>query len=105
LPGIDLKGVLYGLPFLKEAKTGNKPKDLGNKVIVIGGGNVAIDCAKSALRLGAKEVNVVCLESRDLSCDDAMPAHEWEIEDTEEEGIKIHTYLGPEKIVTSPQYQ
>ncbi|MHA2309218.1 MAG: FAD-dependent oxidoreductase, partial [Candidatus Heimdallarchaeaceae archaeon] len=99
LPGIDLEGVLYGLPFLKDVKEGKKPKELGNNVIVIGGGNVAIDCAKSALRLGAKEVNVVCLESRDLSCDDAMPAHEWEIEDTEEEGMKIHTYLGPERIL------
>ncbi|MHA2358133.1 MAG: FAD-dependent oxidoreductase, partial [Candidatus Heimdallarchaeaceae archaeon] len=95
LPGSELKGVLYGLPFLKEVKAGKKINDFGKNVVVIGGGNVAIDCAKSALRLGAKSVQMVCLESRDLDCDDRMPAHDWEIEDTEEEGVIIYDYLGP----------
>ncbi|MEW6070179.1 MAG: NAD(P)-binding protein, partial [Candidatus Thermoplasmatota archaeon] len=100
IEGSDAKGVLYGLEFLREAKAGKLPKDLGINVIVIGGGNVAVDCAKTALRLGAKEVNIVCLETRDLSSWDRMPAHDWEIEEAEEEGVVINHSLGPKRILT-----
>ena len=105
-------GVVYGLPFLKEAKSieqraksinDSKPNALRSmlcqRVLVIGGGNVAIDCARTALRLGAKSVNLVCLETRDLEHQDRMPAHEWEIEEAEEEGIKIIGCLGLKKVV------
>ena len=100
LDGVDTKGVLYGLPFLREVKERGKAEDLGERVIVIGGGNVAIDCAKSALRVGANEVHIVCLETRDLTSRDRMPAHDWEIEEVEEEGAIIHGSLGPKKIVS-----
>lgn len=97
--GSDQDGVLLGLPFLREAKTGNKPEGFGSNVVVIGGGNVAIDCAKSAKRLGAEKVSIVCLETRDLLHRDRMPAHDWEIEEAEEEGVEIHSSLGPQEIV------
>ena len=64
--GAEAKGVLYGLPFLQEAKASGKVEGFGQKAIVIGGGNVGMDCARTALRLGAKEVHLVCLETRDL---------------------------------------
>ncbi len=94
LEGIDVKGVLYGLPFLREVKKG-KSMNLGDRVIVIGGGNVAVDCAQSAIRLGAKEVYMVCLESRD-----EMPAHEWQLQEAVEEGVKLCPSLGPNRILT-----
>jgi heterodisulfide reductase subunit A-like polyferredoxin len=99
LEGADLKGVIYGLPFLRDVKAGVKVEDLGQKIVVVGGGNVAIDCARSALRVGAKEVHLVCLERRDLASRDRMPAHEWEIEEAEEEGVIIHGSLGPSRML------
>lgn len=95
----ELEGVLYGLPFLRGVKAGRKPKDFGKRIIIIGGGNVAIDCAKSSLRLGAKEVHLVCLETRNLSSKDRMPAHDWEIEEAEEAGVFIHDSLGAKRIL------
>jgi len=100
IEGTEAKGVLYGLTLLRDVKAGRKVKELGQKVIIIGGGNVAIDCAKLARRLDATEVHLVCLETRDLSSKDRMPAHEWEIEEAEEEGIIIHPSLGPKRIVS-----
>ncbi|MFX1607268.1 MAG: FAD-dependent oxidoreductase, partial [Promethearchaeota archaeon] len=100
LEGMEKRGVLYGIPFLKSAKKGRPPKAFGNEVIVIGGGNVGIDCARTSVRLGAKKVTLVCLETRDLTSRDRMPAHEWEIEDAEEEGVKILGSLGPAKILS-----
>lgn len=99
IDGIEKKGVLYGIPFLKDAKRGKSevPK---KRVIIIGGGNVAVDCARCALRLGATSVDLVCLETRDLSSKDRMPAHEWEIVEAEEEGVKIHGCWGPKRIVS-----
>jgi heterodisulfide reductase subunit A-like polyferredoxin len=97
--GSDLNGVLLGLPFLREAKLGKKPEGFGSNVVVIGGGNVAIDCAKTAKRLGAQKVTIVCLETRDLKHRDRMPAHDWEIEEAEEEGVEIQGSLGPQEMV------
>jgi NADPH-dependent glutamate synthase beta subunit-like oxidoreductase/TM2 domain-containing membrane protein YozV len=98
IEGVESKDVLYGIPFLKDAKIG-KGKVSKKRVIVIGGGNVGIDCARSAIRLGAKSADLVCLETRDLSSKDRMPAHKWEIEEAEEEGVKIHDCWGPKKIL------
>ncbi len=100
LEGIEKKGVLYGLPFLKTAKIGKPDKHFGTNIIIIGGGNVAIDCARTSVRLGAKKVTLVCLETRDLTSSDRMPAHEWEIEAAEEEGVKILGSLGPTRITS-----
>jgi heterodisulfide reductase subunit A-like polyferredoxin len=98
--GAEAQGVLYGLPFLQEAKASGKVEGFGQKAIVIGGGNVGIDCARTALRLGAKEVHLVCLETRDLTSRDRMPAHSWEIEEAEEEGVIIHGSLGPKNVLS-----
>lgn len=94
IPGIDSSGVLLGIPFLWDTANGYPPK-LGERVVVIGGGNVAIDVARTAKRLGAKQVTMVCLESRE-----EMPAWKWEIEEAEEEGIAIMNSWGPKAILT-----
>ncbi len=93
IPGAEFKGILLALPFLYAANFGEKT-DLGKRVIVIGGGNVAVDVARCALRLGAKEVIMVCLEAKK-----EMPAYCWEIEEALEEGIKIHCSWGPKRFL------
>lgn len=93
LPGFDHPEVLMALPFLKAANTGKKPK-LGKRVIVIGGGDVAMDVARTALRLGAPEVMATCLEPRDQ-----MPAHSWEIKEAVEEGVTLIPGYGPVEIL------
>lgn len=130
IPGVDLDGVHKGIDFLLNVNLGYK-FTIGKKVIVIGGGNVAMDVARSAarevirqhaggiedvepspenvsavatkemvdislsaLRMGAREVNLVCLERRN-----EMPAALEEIEEAEEEGIIIHPGFGPKRIL------
>jgi len=93
IPGADLFGVLVGLPFLEAAVAGNEVK-VGKKVVVLGGGNVAFDCARSAMRLGASDVRIICLEPRD-----AMLASRDEIEEAEEEGTVIHHSNTVKKII------
>ena len=90
--GSDLEGVLEGAEFLRKAGL-NEEIEIGKKVVVIGGGNVAMDVARTAWRVGAEEIHVACLE-----CRTEMPAHHWEIEDAEEEGIIMHPGWGPHKI-------
>jgi len=91
IPGSDLEGIYYALPLLEEIKKG-KAVGLGRRVVVIGGGNTAMDVARAAIRLGAEEVNVTCLESQK-----AMPALRWEIENATREGVKIHPSLAPQQ--------
>jgi NADPH-dependent glutamate synthase beta subunit-like oxidoreductase/NAD-dependent dihydropyrimidine dehydrogenase PreA subunit len=93
LQGGDLDGVLWGLDFLREANKG-KGVVLRDHVLVVGGGNVAIDVALTALRLGAKEVRLACLE-----CREEMPANQWEIEQAIEEGVMIMPSWGPGRIL------
>ena len=95
IPGADSKQVFAALDVLRGAKQGNPPSFRG-KVLVIGGGAVAMDAARTALRLGAAEVHAVCLESRP-----DMPAWPWEIEAAEREGVKVHTALAPQKFASS----
>lgn len=92
VPGADGPNVLTALPFLEAVAAGERT-GLGERVVVIGGGNVAMDVARTARRLGADDVRVVCLESRD-----EMPASEHEIHDAELEGITIHCSRGPRSI-------
>ena len=73
------ESAVFGLEFLANVQKGIK-KALGKKVLVIGGGNAAIDVAISSLRLGAEEATMACLEKRE-----EMPALPWEIEQAEEE--------------------
>ncbi len=96
VPGEDAKGVLQALPFLKDVNTGKKPA-VGKKVVVIGGGSVAMDVATSALRLGAGSVQVICLECSN----EEMPALEEEILQAEEEGIKVERSWGPKQILAT----
>ncbi|MFW9941136.1 MAG: FAD-dependent oxidoreductase [Candidatus Thorarchaeota archaeon] len=95
IPGADLEGVLVGTSFMRDVNLG-KDVNLGNKVMVIGGGNVAMDCARAARRLGAAEVGVSCLE-----CCDDMPADILEVEQAREEGIKIYDSRTFTKIVSN----
>jgi len=94
IPGADLPGVSSALPLLKDVKRGNL-LPLSGKVWVIGGGAVAMDCARTALRLGANEVHTACLESRQ-----DMPAYTWEIESAEREGVRVHPSLAPQEFVS-----
>jgi DMSO reductase iron-sulfur subunit len=93
IPGEEAEGVLYALDFLKKANSGEETA-LGKHVVVVGGGSVAVDSARTALRLGAEEVHLICLESRDLVCRDRMVAEDLEIEEAEEEGVVVHACLG-----------
>ncbi len=83
IPGADLDGVMINTLFLRDVRLG-KPPPLGRVVLVLGGGNVAIDCARTAVRLGA-EVHMACLESRE-----GMPCHSLEADAAEAEGVIIH---------------
>lgn len=90
--GMSLPEVYWGLDFLREAKEGWTP-DVGENVVVVGGDNVALDAAMTALRLGAEKVVLACLEQRD-----EMPAFDWEIKEAEEEGIVLKPGWGIKKI-------
>ncbi len=98
VPGEQGQGVYYALDYLSRINSGEK-LGLGTKVIVVGGGSVAVDVARTVRRLGAGEVHLVCLETRDLASKDRMPALDKEIADAEEEGVVIHPSLGIREIV------
>lgn len=99
VPGEDAQGVMTAVDFLREAalKSGEacSPCQLSGDVVVIGGGNVAIDVARTSTRLGAAKVSVYCLENRDV-----MPASEEEIAEAEEESVEMHCGWGPKEILT-----
>ena len=96
IAGANLDGVLYGVDLLRDKALGKLRSDLfeGQKIIVIGGGGVAVDAGRSALRLGAKEVKLACLESKE-----EIPAYEHDVRDAVSEGINIDCSWGPEEIV------
>jgi NADPH-dependent glutamate synthase beta subunit-like oxidoreductase/2,4-dienoyl-CoA reductase-like NADH-dependent reductase (Old Yellow Enzyme family) len=94
VPGEDATNVLQALSFLKDVNSGKKVT-LGKKVVVVGGGSVAMDVASSALRLGVPDVQVVCLE---CSAEE-MPAQDEEIQQAIDEGIKVDMSWGPKQIV------
>jgi heterodisulfide reductase subunit A-like polyferredoxin len=101
IPGANLDGVLINTHFLRDVRLGKYNQNgspgsappLGDRVLVLGGGNVAIDCARSAVRLG-KEVHMACLEGLE-----EMPAHEWEVEAAKEEGVVVHNGRSFEQVV------
>ncbi len=84
IPGADSPAVHVATDYLRWASLGEPLDVRGRRVLVIGGGNVAVDSAQTAVRTGASWVGMSCLESRET-----MPAHDWEIEDAEEEGIEV----------------
>jgi NADPH-dependent glutamate synthase beta subunit-like oxidoreductase/NAD-dependent dihydropyrimidine dehydrogenase PreA subunit len=93
IEGEDSEGVITGVDFLREVNLGNDIKLEGN-VVVIGGGNVAIDVARTATRVGASKVDMYCLESPK-----EMPALEEEIEEAVSENIGINNSWGPKRIL------
>jgi len=93
IEGEDLENITYGIEFLKKCSLG-EDLTVGKKILVIGGGDVAVDVARSALRKGAEEVHMIMLESEDI-----IPAHSWEVEEAREEGIIFHTSRGPKRFL------
>ncbi len=93
IEGSDKKGVLWGWEFLRDVSMG-RSFSLGKNVVVVGGGNVAIDVALTAKRLGAKRVDLFCLEKRE-----EMLAHPWEIALAEEEGVFINNSWAPKRVL------
>ena len=93
IPGENLSGVIYGIDFLKSVNLGKEVK-MGKTVAVIGGGNSAIDSARTALRLGAEKVIILYRRTRD-----SMPAYEEEVKDAIEEGIEIIELVSPVRFV------
>ena len=93
LPGADCEQVFPVLEFLTELAFERKV-EVGDDVLVIGGGNVAMDAARSARRLGAKRVRAMCLEN-----EEEMPAWDWEQHEANEEGVEFIHRRGPVEIV------
>jgi heterodisulfide reductase subunit A-like polyferredoxin len=100
IPGANLDGVVINTHFLRDVRLGKYnagAKDappLGQRIVVLGGGNVAIDCARSAVRLG-RHVEMACLESGDK-----VPAHAWEVQAAQDEGISLHEGRTFERILS-----
>lgn len=93
IPGEDFEHVQTGIDFLREANQKEDEHLFDGKVVVIGGGNVAMDVARLALRSGAKQVDLYCLEA-----ENEMPASPDEVEEAKDEGIQIHCGWGPKEI-------
>ncbi|MEW6617996.1 MAG: NADH-quinone oxidoreductase subunit NuoF [bacterium] len=94
IEGEETNKVIPALQFLRDVNLGN-PVELGEKIAVIGGGNAAIDAARVAIRLGVRDVTVLYRRSRE-----EMPAIPQEIEDAQEEGIKIEILTAPKRIIS-----
>ncbi|MCF6148906.1 MAG: FAD-dependent oxidoreductase [Candidatus Kuenenia sp.] len=93
IEGANYDGVLKGISFLREVNSTGTAK-IGKNVLVIGGGAVAMDCARTALRLKPEKVSVACLESRK-----EMPTTDFEIEETIHEGVALYNSVGPKRIL------
>jgi NADH-quinone oxidoreductase subunit F len=93
IPGRDMEGVVSGVAFLRDVALGRFTSLHRRKVAVIGGGNVAVDAARSALRMGAEEVSIIYRRRKE-----DMPAYDEEIEEAEKEGVKFVFLAGPGRI-------
>ena len=94
VPGQDAEGVTTAIDFLHEANCGQK--SLSGKVVVVGGGNVAIDAARVALRSGAQSVTMLSLETEDI-----MPASPAERAEAREDGVVLNPGWGPKEVLTA----
>ena len=94
VPGEDAEGVVTGVEFLNRVNQ-EGALTLSGKTVVVGGGNVAIDVARTALRCKSEEVSMFCLESAET-----MPAAKDEVEEAKEEGIQVNNGWGPKEILT-----
>ncbi|MFC1575807.1 NADH-ubiquinone oxidoreductase-F iron-sulfur binding region domain-containing protein, partial [Gemmatimonadota bacterium] len=93
IDGEELEGVEDSLEYLRARGLGQNPKT-GKQVVVIGGGNAAVDAARSAIRLGAEKVQILYRRTRE-----EMPAYDEEIEEALNEGVELHELLAPNRIV------
>ncbi len=94
IPGEDKAGVYHGVQFLREIALGRPPEVRGQRVAIVGGGDVAIDVARSAWRLGAAEVHIIYRREKE-----DMPAHKEEIEFAEAEGVQFHFLTNPVEVL------
>ncbi len=94
IPGEDAQGVMTAVDFLHQVAEDHSYEVKG-RTVVVGGGNVAIDVARTSGRCGSESVSMYCLESRDI-----MPASQEEIDEAEEEAVAIHCGWGPKEILT-----
>ena len=94
IDGEDLKGVIHALDFLRDVNSGKKVELESIRVAVIGGGNVAIDAARTALRRGAEKVSILYRRSRE-----EMPAFSAEVKEAEREGIEFQFLVSPKRIL------
>ncbi len=97
VPGESLSGVWGGVEFLRKVNFGGAIS-IGRRVLVIGGGNSALDAARTALRCGARDVQIVYRRTRA-----EMPADPREVDETEEEGVALNFLLAPKAIVGDPR--
>ncbi len=94
ITGNNLADVTDCMKFLKETNVGDELPDIeGKDFVVLGGGNVAFDVARAAVRMGTKSVSIVCLEAKDK-----MPAHGFEVREAEEEGVRLYTGVSSKRI-------
>ncbi|HET6498776.1 MAG TPA: FAD-dependent oxidoreductase [Coriobacteriia bacterium] len=96
IPGHSATGVIGALAFLRDVNLRGDAGVAGKRVLVIGGGNVAVDVARCAVRTGAREVRLACLEAVE-----EMPCHPWEIEEALDEGVITMCSLGPEEVLVA----
>jgi NADPH-dependent glutamate synthase beta subunit-like oxidoreductase/ferredoxin len=94
IPGEDLKGVIHGVTFMQMVNL-KRTFEIGSRVAVVGGGNTAMDAARSSFRLGAKEVFILYRRTRE-----EMPVDPRELEQVEEEGIQVHYLTQPIRILS-----
>ncbi len=94
IEGINLKGVIDALEFLRDRALGKGLDCRGKRIVVLGGGNAAVDVARSAVRLGAEEITILYRRTRH-----EMPAYEEEIEGALEEGVKLVTLGIPKRVI------
>ncbi|NWG11528.1 FAD-dependent oxidoreductase [Candidatus Bathyarchaeota archaeon] len=93
IEGVDLEGVVHSIEFLWNANCGERIV-VGKNVVIIGGGNVAMDAAKTTVRWGADQVRVLYRRSKE-----EMPAIPWEVKEAEDEGVKIEFLVAPKKFL------
>jgi heterodisulfide reductase subunit A len=94
VPGEHLEGFVAGLDLLRDVRAGRAPRLEGRRVVVVGGGNVAVDAARAAVRLGARETVVAYRRDRE-----AMPAHRGEVDDALTEGVQMTFYVAPVEVL------
>ncbi len=95
IPGEDVEGVFHGVPFLRAVSLGEDVR-LGERVVIVGGGNTAIDTARTARRLGSREAIIAYRRGRQ-----EMPANSWEVDDAEAEGARLQLLTQPVEVLSN----